>query len=106
MQGQQREGLRHCGELTQEVWSSARLQFSHPRSHVNLGCCAPVLPLCALSCSCHIISLQNPCPAWAGQRMDNQAEGFLSWEIKQDVYLQESLQTDLINFKTLLGAKS
>lgn len=38
--------------------------------------------------------------------MDNQAEGFLSWEIKQDVYLQESLQTDLINFKTLLGAKS
>lgn len=38
--------------------------------------------------------------------MDNQAEGFLSWEIKQEVYMQESLQTDLINFKTFLGAKS
>lgn len=38
--------------------------------------------------------------------MDNQAEGFLSWEIKQEVYMQESLQMDLINFKTFLGAKS
>ena len=37
MQGQGQEGLRHCGELTQEVWSLPRLQFSCPRSHVNLG---------------------------------------------------------------------